>query len=493
MPIEGPRLEELKWSIDAFKDRADKYDLFRDYYSGVQAIMIDSDRRKNIFGKLFGKLHMNLCSPVVDSLVDRLQVASFSAEGGDEMQDAADLWKRNRMSRRAGQLHLEACGAGDAYVIVWPNRNGEATFYPQKGHEAVVEYDSDEQGKIIRAAKYFEKDGKRRLTLYYPDRIEKYAAEKQSRGKDTDKDKAGLTTGSWWPNPKDFEPIKDENEAWPLVNDYGVIPVFHFANNADLGEYGQSELIDAIDIQNMLNWFVFQTLIGVEYAALPQRYATGIELEVDPITGATKDDQLLSGYEKIWQLPEGTEAGTLPPGDISALASLVDNCATWMALATQTPVHYFQMTTNMVSGESQKTAEQKLDAKVNDRTIAFGDTWAKAMALALRIEKGGSVDGLELDCNWKDTKPRNEVEFWTNAQVKTMLGVSNRQVLREAGYTDEQIDQFEEEKQAEMPAEDAALQTAEGGIPQGDEFAQSLQIAASKRNGSSANGQEATQ
>jgi len=28
------------------------------------------------------------------------------------------------------------------------------------------------------------------------------------------------------------------------------------------------------------------------------------------------------------------------------------------------------------------------------------------------------------------------------------LGVSQRQVLREAGYTDEQIDQFEEENQA---------------------------------------------
>jgi hypothetical protein len=492
LPLPDEQLKQLGWALDSLKARAGKYVLYRDYYQGTHELMIDADRRKTLFGRMFAELHMNLCSPVVDSLVDRLQISGFSdsstqpdGKKNAEVQDAFDLWKRNRMPRRAGQLHLEAVSGGDAYLIVWPNRKGEATFYPQKGHEVAVDYDPDEQGKVTRAAKWFERDGKYRLNLYYEDRIEKYAADKKHKGTADEKNKAS----DYSVKPDQFEKWRDEGEAWPIPNEYGVVPVFHFANNADLGEYGVSELADAIDVQRMVNWFAFQTLIGVEFHAMLQRYATGIEIEVDPVTGQAKDDNFLSGYEKVWMLPEGATVGVLPSGDVNALSELVNKGATWMALTTQTPVHYFQMTANLVSGEAQKTAEQKLDSKVLDRQISFGDSWAKAMALALRIERGMRADGLVLDCNFKDTKPRNELEFWTNAQTKTMLGVSNRQVLREAGYTDDQIDAFQEEKQAEMSPDDVALQQAEGGIPAGDEFSQSASIMAQRlQGGTSTNG-----
>lgn len=493
MPSQNsPQFGELKWALDSLRNKAGDYLLYRDYYMGEHETMIELERRRNLFGHFFAKLHMNLCAPVVDSLVDRLQISGFSEDGQEGMvDDAFDLWKRNRMPRRCGQVHLEAVATGDAYVIVWPNPLGQATFYPQKAHEVVVEYDPDEQGKITRAAKWFERGNFYRLNLYYEDRIEKWASEKKSKVSTDEKNKRTTMTQ----NPDDFFPVKDDQDpGWPIANEFGVVPVFHFANNADLGERGCSELEDAIDVQRMVNWFAFQTLIGVEFHAMLQRYATGIEIEVDPVTGQQRDDNLLSGYEKVWMLPEGSSVGALPSGDINSLSELISKGATWMALVTQTPVHYFQMTANLVSGEAQKTAEQKLDAKVMDRSIAFGDSWSKAMALAMRIERGANaLDGLELDTNWKDTKPRNEVEFWTNAQVKTMLGVSQRQVLREAGYTDEQIDKFEEERAQEMPAQDAALQQAEGSIPVGNEFAASAQIMASRMSGGQNNGQQEEQ
>jgi hypothetical protein len=482
MSLNDNQRESLKWALENLKETANDNLIFRDYYDGRHELMIERDRRKNLFGHLFNHLHMNLCSPVVDSLVDRLQISGFSEDGKEGVvQDAFDLWKRNRMPRRSGQIHLEAVSVGNSYVIVWPNKNQEATFYPQKAHEVAVEYDSDEPGKITKAAKWFERKDKYRLNLYFENRIEKYEADKKTKTSADEKNRKSQLTQK----PEDFAPIQDEGDpGWPIANEYGVVPVFHFSNNADLGEMGISELQDAIDVQRMVNWFAFQTLIGVEFHALPQRVVTGVEIDVDPITGKPKEEGLLSGYEKIWQLGEEASANVLPAGDITALSGLVNQGATWMALVTQTPVHYFQMTANLVSGEAQKTAEQKLDSKVLDRQIAFGDTWAKAMALAMQMERGTRVlDGLELDTNWKDTKPRNEVEFWTNAQSKTLVGVSNRQVLREAGYTDEQIDKFAEEKEEDMTPEEKALQQAEGAIPEGDEFSESLRLASEKNQG----------
>lgn len=485
MPLSALSEEQrgsLKWALESLRNTAKDDLIFRDYYEGRHELMIERDRRKNLFGHLFNQLHMNLCSPVVDSLVDRLQISGFSEDGKEGVvQDAVDLWKRNRMARRAGQIHLEAVSVGNSYVLVWPNKFQEVTFYPQKAHECVVKYDPDEPGKITQAAKWFERGDKYRVNLYFEDRIEKYEAEKKTKTTADEKNRQSQLTQK----PEDFQPVRDEGDpGWPIPNEYEQVPVFHFANNADLGELGISELQDAIDVQRMINWFAFQTLIGVEFHALPQRVVTGVEIDVDPVTGQPKEESLLSGYEKIWQLGEEASASILPAGDVNALSELVNKGATWMALVTQTPVHYFQMTANLVSGEAQKTAEQKLDSKVLDRQIAFGDTWAKAMALAMQMERGTrALDGLELDTNWKDTKPRNEVEFWTNAQIKTMVGVSNRQVLREAGYTDEQIDKFAEEKQEDMTPEEKALQEAEGGIPEGDEFAESIRFAANRTSG----------
>lgn len=415
--------------------------------------MISSTRLKTIFGKLFNDFRLNLCSPVVDSLSDRLQVASFSS-AGEESERAGEIWRRNRMQRRAGQTHVEAISAADAYALVWPNDRGEAVIFPHKAHEVAVEYDPESPGKIVRAAKSWREKGCKRLNLYYPDRIEKWRArllaptsierpggELRPEAR-PDGDSAMATVA--------YEKHDQTGEPWPLPNRYEVVPVFHFANNADLGEYGISELRDALPVQDMLNYLTFNLLVGVEFQAFPQRYALNIEVAKD--AAGNPVSPFVSGPEKVWTLtaPENDAGERIPAtlgqfdaADLEKLIRVKEDAALTMAQVTQTPVHYFQPTSNLVSGESQKTAEQKLDAKVSDRQIAFGDVWAALMGLAVRMENGGEG---EIDTNWKDTKPRNELEMWQIADLKIASGVSREQVLREVGYSRQQIDAMKEEE-----------------------------------------------
>jgi len=470
------QLEDIQWALDSLLPLQSGYSRARRYYQGTHQRMIDNERLKNIFGRLFRDFRLNLCKPVVDSLVDRLQVSGFSS-GDTEEQNAADVWKRNHMARRAGQVHLEAITAGDAYVLVWPDETNRPTIYPHKAHEVAVDYSASEPGLITRAAKLWRPDEDTvRLTVYRAERVERYVARRLISGglpatQPVDPYYQGsellATTerdlyddgGQFFPTgeategaagvdkAQSFTEYRDDGPA-VIPNPFGVVPVFHFANNSDLGERGISELWDAMPVQDMLNYLAFQILVNAEYQGHRQRWATGVEIRTDPLTGEPINP-FRAGPERVWVAGNTDEAGAkfgeFAPGDLSQLDSVKKAAALDMAQVSQTPPHYFFVASNLVSGESQKTAEQKLDAKVSDRQIAFGDTWAQVVSLAVRMERGLSQDGLELDTNWKDTKPRNELESWQVAQMKSELGVSKEQILREMGYTDEQIEKFREE------------------------------------------------
>lgn len=434
--------EEIRWATTTIGDRQKRYRIYRDYYAGVHRLMIDSERLLRTFKGLFRDFRLNLCSPVVDSLADRLEVQSFSA-GEEEAEDALEIWKRNRMRRRAGHVHLEAISSGDAFAIVWPNKENKATIYPNKSTEVICDYDAENPGLVTRAAKLWkERDGSHRLTLYYPDRIEKYSTPPKG---------AGLQVGSAL-GIQNFSERPVEGEPWPLPNPYGQVPVFHFANNADLGEAGVSELRDAVPVQDALNKSVLDMLVLGEYQAYPQRYALNIQVNYD--SEGNPINPFKAGPERMWIVDGGedTQIGQYAAADLDPVLRVKQAWALDMAQVTQTPPHYFMMTANMVSGESQKTAEQKLDAKVSDRQHSFGDAWADLMALAVRMERGMATDGLELDTNWADLKPRNEKESWEIAGLKSGLGVSREQILREMGYEEDQIEQFAQENQQAQEA-----------------------------------------
>lgn len=443
MALSDSKAREVVKVIETLETKGGEAMGYRGYYDGLQARMISNRRLRTIFGNLFKKFRLNLCKPVVDSLSDRLQIQSFSSVAGDaraEHERALALWKHNRMGFRAGVVHKESISAGDAFVIVWPDKEGVPLIQPQFTGSCIVDYEPDAMGKIRRAAKLFEDDEKRaRLTLYYPDRIEKYAKDGREGSA------RGVITAS---NAQDFEPFRVDGEEWPLPNSYGVVPVFHFPNNADVGQWGVSELWDAVSVQDMLNYLAFNLLVGTEFQSFRQRYAVGIEVPHDEETGKPVNP-FKAGPEQVW-IAEGADGsnpafGEFSAADLNQLDTVKRSAALDMAQVTQTPPHYFFSASNLVSGESQKTAEQKLDAKVVDRQIAFGDVWAQVMALAIAIESNLSYESVlgTLDVNWKDTKPRNEKESWEIAQLKNSLGVPSEQILREQGYSDEQLEEFE--------------------------------------------------
>lgn len=328
------------------------------------------------------------------------------------------------MHLRSGQLHKEALINGDAYIIVWPDASGRAAMYPNRAASCVVFYDEEVPGKIVRAAKYWlTHDNRTRLNIFYPDRIERYISQKQSETP---------------ANSKDLVPVSGDRhrtsdlEAGITPNPFGVVPVFHFANNGDIGSLGVSELAAAMPIQDGLNKSVLDMLVAMEYSAYRQRWVAGIEVETDSSTGELIAP-FKAGVDHLW-ISENPDArfGDFESANLEQFLKVKDGFRIDMASVTGTPLHYLQPQTKSVpSGESLRRAETRFLSKVRDRQAAFGQVWADAMEFALSIE---GISGARLITQWEDPASQSEREVLENILLKKQIGLSVEQALIEAGY-----------------------------------------------------------
>jgi Phage portal protein, SPP1 Gp6-like len=443
---------DIAKAIKNFKASDAIYKKPEDYYKGSHDLAFATDKFKNAFGTMFREFALNLCPAVVDAVRDNLKLTEFRVEKGAETTavEAWKIWQLNRMGKRSGEVHKEAVKTGDAYVIVWPDTTAEGkpvTIYPQKARSCTVIYDEETPGKILWAAKYWRTPEKKyRLNLYYPDRIEKYI----TKGKD-------LTA---LPEATAFEPFGEGEAGNQITNPYGIVPVFHFANNADIGLPGESELTQAIPVQDAMNKSVLDMLVAMEFSSFRQRWISGIEIEYDD-EGKPKPP-FVSGADRLWitESPE-TKFGDFEATDLDQFLKVKESFRVDIAAVTGTPMWYLMQTKgDFPSGEALRKSETRFTKKVRDRQESFGQVWEDVMAFALRIE--GKGEKIRLFADWEDPSPLSEKEALENIALKQDIGISDEQALIEAGYGEAEIETMLNDKEEKAKREVKRFNAGEG-------------------------------
>ncbi len=431
---------DLERSIEQLRENSIRYQRPERYYRGEHDLAFATEKFANAFGSQFREFALNLCPAVCDAVRDKLKIEGFSVESmGDENRFKADeleeqvaaIWQRNRMDVRAGELHKEALKNGDAYAIVWPNADGRAVVYPNKAANCTAFYDEESPGKIVSAAKYWQTADKfTRLNLYYADRIERFIT----------KGSGGILL----PAADQFLPFADDGNPVVIANPFGSVPVFHFANNADIGELGRSELEAAIPVQDGLNKSVLDMLVAMEFCAYRQRWAAGIEIDYDADGLAVPPFN--AGIDHLW-VSENTDTrfGEFADSNLDQFLKVKESFRIDIASVTGTPLHYLQpQNKTLASGEALKKSETRFIAKVRDRQSSFGRVWEEAMSFALRIENAGS--DVRLLSRWQDPSPISERELLENIQIKRSIGLPSDIALAEAGYGKASIEGMNNEK-----------------------------------------------
>jgi hypothetical protein len=387
---------------------------------------------------------------------------------------ASAWWEQNRMDAQQDQIYEAACSDGTSYVIVdWDVQTAGPRWTLNRqfdGTQGVRVYRDPNTNQVVFAAKRwqvyapFDKtiNGRTRMNLYFPDRVEKWISASGSN--------PGIAGLSW--------------EMYEGEGDKGGIVVWTDGAGEPLGcavvpfeNPGGSEIVGAISLQDMLNKADLDLVAATDSAGFRILYMTGVALKTN--TAGAVDDVTL-GPGKVVKLQDpAARFGAIDPVDP---ALLIASCHYWLtsiAGATRTP--QFLLTAlgaDQPSGESLKNQEIGLVAKCERKQEVWGNSWEDVVYLSQKLAalNGASISPVRLQAQWKPAAQQEDPEVVEARRAQTRkLGVDAQiplvTILRREGWTEEELQQLEKDKAAESRAVKqtlgAALAAAQREFDQG--------------------------
>jgi len=458
-----------EWYRDALlKDlnaRSESTALYDEYYEGEQRLAFATSKFRKAFGDLFKEFADNWCDLVVDAVDERLDVEGFRFGEGDDRatadKGAWNIWQRNQMDAFSQQGHLESLIYGQASVLVWVGSDDKAVITVEHPTQMIVWTDPGNPTKRVAALKAWDDGSDTLATLYLPHGIFKWER------------KATTTSGKATP----WAQRVVSGEDWPLKNPLGVVPVVPLANRPRLLRSGVSEIKKVVPVQDAVNKLVADMMVASEYQAFRQRWATGLELPTlfdedgEPLPEEKQMAQVWQhAIDRLWTSEDtDTKFGEFSATDLAPFTIGIEMLVQHIASQTRTPPHYFYLSGQFPSGESIKSAETGLVAKVLRKERFFGEAWEEVVRLAFAVEgdKGKAAD-YRAETIWADAESRTESEHVDATVKKQTLGVPVAQLWEDLGYSQTQIDRFRGMLQAEQADQTGlalALANALDGAP----------------------------
>lgn len=482
--------------------RSDRIQLYEDYYNGKHRLRFTTLKMRETFGTQFGAFASNYCRLVVDAVDERLRVQGFlvlddddddtlsaeaqAAEEAAETPDveaeeeesetigddlAWDIWRRNDLEEKSRTAHVEALVNEEAYIIVWadPDDPTMPQITVESPFEVILDCDPANHKRRRAALKrWIDPDDMRwRAVLYLPDGVYKYiSAKKVGERKDV------MRQGFW----DQWQPEGDP--AWPLPNPLKVVPVLPLTNMPRMGGDGDSEIRDAIPVNDALNKTIIDMLVASEFVAFPQRVIIGAELPTDE--NGQPIEAFKAGVNRYWFLKvgDGMPAGSqpavtqFPASDLKGYADMIDVYIGIIGSLTKTPKHYLVDAGggSNFTGETVQALEAGLVSKAKRKTDGWGPIWAEAMALAFTIVKqaGGEVPTTDKDqilTNWAHVEARSQSQLADMLVKLVTLDIPTEQLWADFGYTPQQIKRFKKMR-ATSPAAALPARITEPVTPQ---------------------------
>ncbi|MGI5404114.1 phage portal protein [Streptomyces sp. CA-135486] len=409
----------------------------------------------------------NWTSLVVDSPVERMGVDGFrfgKAKGGKSAktadEDANRIWQENSMDADSDLVHYGALSQRRAFVLVEEGDDGRPVLTHETPRQVAVEHEQGNRRRLAAGLKMWRDDwtGNTRATLWTPGTIYDF----------TTKSDRPLFSGRV-ASLRQWEALQLPNSPdGSRANPLGAVPLVPFINRRNRRPEGFAEHEDVLSVQNRINLSLINLIAAMKYGAFRQRWAAGLEVDEDPVTGA-KITPFQLDIRKLWTTADAeVKFGEFAATDLMPYVRAVEAAVQDLAAISRTPPHYLIGAVVNVSGDALKAAETGLVAKVRDRQRNFGESWEAVMRLAFRV-LGDEQRATAYDAEtvWRDPESRSISELADAAVKKASAGVPWRQRMEDMGYTPAEIARMEVDRAADAlnatPATDpqpASLQAA---------------------------------
>ena len=439
-------MSDIGTAFTALRDKRRSYNTLWSYYEGSHPVKYATERLRDLFQDIDVHFVENWCAVVINSVYDRLELERFVVHGRDAEDEAAtrrlnELFKETELDLDADDIHLASLVCGESFLLEWKNEAGDKQAYYHDPRMCHIAYDPEEPRKKLWAAKWWEvmvevgpKIEKRyRVNLYYPDRIEYWQSTKSA-----DKVSSG----------EHFEKI-----AEPEENPYATVPMFHFRKERrDI----LSELLDIIPLQDAINKLLADLMVTSEFAAIPQRYAVS---NANLKSAKNAANELLV-IPKGDSMEENTQVGQFNPVKLETFLQAMDKLAYAVGVISHTPRHYFYDQGGDPSGEALMTMEAPLVKKTKRFIRRYGNTWQRAAAFLLLLDSGLEVRPEDIEPIF--TKPET-VQPKTMAEIRKLdidCGLPLPTVLRREGWSEEEIEEMEGDREQSGARDQAGLAKA---------------------------------
>ena len=403
-----------------------KYRELREYYEGIHETQLTDRQRSYLQLKAHDEFSANYMPLVIDGMAARLTVEGFDA--GEQSAMLLEWWQDNRMDADQDDVHVQSIRDGDSYILVgWDNERGIPTFHPHMAYDGRdgmhVVYDTEDSSKIAFAAKrWLVESGldagyKRRMNIYTENKVLRY----HSNQLEEDGQWVLFQTDPW-----------EASDGTPLG-----VPVIHFKNRGRGYRYGQSEIEQAIPMQNALNKAVIDLLAAADTTAF--RILTMIGN--DP----TGMDISPGGWVSMPNPPAEGKIGYIPGEDVRPMIEIVDSFVQRIGQVSDTPLSYFQLSGQMASEGTHKQHESRMITKVKKASVKYGNSWEDVMKIARRLNNtfgsGTMSEEQRIEVRWADFSAREENDRLTEKieRFKVLIdaGVAPYEAARKAKFSDE--------------------------------------------------------
>lgn len=455
--------DELKRRWAAIRD-------YRAYYAGDQPAFL-TPRQKEYLGPLLTESEhsfvFNVCKPVVDTLRERIMLQGLSGQDatGEALADRiSDWWERSGLDALQITVHRRTLRDGASYLIIsWDEQERMPRWssnHAYDGAEGVTFHRDPETNEPLVAVKYWQVDnplseahGRRRRTVYLPDRILRYQEDPAGRYGWSPLDPKEGPPSQWW-----TDTMKEGGRPLGLA-------CVEFRNPG-----GVSELSDIMGPQNAVNKAYLDLQAAADAAGF-QRIVisyTGGEMPVVADDEDSTADDLTIGPGMALELFNGSTANVLPPGDLNQLINTLRTNISAVSAVSRTPQYYLwpHGGSEVPSGEALKQLESALEARANERTTLFGPSWVTALRLGARLYRAmGSADvdpEGAVRAQWDSVSVRNEFIDGQVAKTHKDLGVPEEALWSsKLGYSQDEVESF---KRMKANAEASRLAAVIGGL-----------------------------
>jgi hypothetical protein len=447
-----------------------------EYHAGAQPLMFASEKFSAVYGERYGKSRSNFMPLVVDAESERMIVQGFRF-GSSAKADKSiwQLWQENDLDSDSQIVHELALTAGMSYVMVTKGADDRPLITVESAQETVVLTDPAKRRHRLAGLKVIAGDsGHWEAFLHLPDGVYTYRSASQ---RTTAEATTGLGADTAW------DVYVEDGFDWPLPQPLHVVPIVPFANRPMRNGRGRSELEPVAGNQDAINKLRFDALVASEYVAFPQRWATNIDIPVNPDTGQPIAP-FKPGVDNLWVVRRPTpqesveyadkvpaaQLGQFPAADLSPYLRMIEMEIGAMASNGRTPYHYLLGSPTSVppSGESLKASEAPLVKKVGRQRVHFGESWEEVMRLALMLSGQSNKARADGETMWVDAETRNESAHNDVIIKQHQEGLlPDEFALEELGYSATQIERIKAQLAAVPPEPQPTLaQDTAGNIIQ---------------------------